>query len=216
MAQGTRRPRMDARPMAYTEDMHDSVWSWTLTDFRDRTAFPSPTPSGASAACVCAALGLGLVLMGLEITRKGADTELAAALDPLLHSGNELLARLSAHADHDIAAYKEFMQALALPKGTAEEKAARSEQMQKTLAAATESPLAAGRDIAAALDIARQAAGHCKPQILGDVLAGADLLSGSLAAVLRSVDSNVPGLSDLQLRERFAQERAALAESEDD
>ena len=190
-----------------------SVWSWTLADFRDRTAAPTPTPSGGSAAPVCAALGLGLVLMGLEITRKGADAELAAALDPLLSSGSELLAHLSAHADSDIAAYQEHMKARSLPKGTAEEKAARHEQMQATLAAATESPLAAGRDIAAALGLASQAAKLCKLQILGDLVAGTDLLAGSLAAVLRSVDSNLPGLSDLPLRERFRKERTALAES---
>lgn len=191
--------------------MTSSVWSWTLADFRDRTAAASPTPSGGSVACVCATFGLGLVLMGLEITRKGSNEEQAAALDLLLRSGRELLPRLSAHADHDIAAFQEFMQALSLPKGTAEEKAVRREQMQKTLAAATESPLAAGRDIAAALDIARQAEGHCKLQVRGDIVAGAELLSGSLAAGLHSVDSNLPGLTDLPLRERFRKERAALA-----
>lgn len=190
--------------------MTNSVWSWILADFRDRTAAASPTPSGGSAASVCATFGLGLVLMGLEITRKGGNEEQAAALDLLLRSGRELLPRLSAHADHDIAAFQEFMQALSLPKGTAEEKVVRREQMQRTLAAATESPLAAGRDIAAALDIARQAADHCKLQVRGDVVAGAELLSGSLAAVLHSVDSNLPGLTDLPLRERFRNERAAL------
>jgi methenyltetrahydrofolate cyclohydrolase len=193
--------------------MTDSVWSWTLADFRDRTAFPSPTPSGGSVAPVCAALGLGLVLMCLEITRKGADAEVAAALDPLLSTGRDLLAHLSAHADSDIAAYQEHLRARSLPKGTDEEKAVRHEQMQKTLAAATEAPLAAGRDIAAALGLAGQAAKLCKPQILSDLAAGADLLSGSLAAVLRSVDGNLPGLSDPALQERFHNERAALAAS---
>lgn len=199
--------------MAYTEDMQSSVWSWTLAEFRDRTAFPSPTPSGGSAAPVCAAFGLGLVVMVLEITRKGADAELTAVLDPLLRSGRDLLARLSAHADADIAAYQDHMRARSLPKETDEEKAVRHGQMQTTLAAATEAPLMAGRDIAAALGIAGQAAKLCKRQILSDLIAGTDLLAGSLAAVLRSVDGNLPGLSDLPLRERFQNERAALAES---
>jgi formiminotetrahydrofolate cyclodeaminase len=202
-----------AYPVAYTEGMHSSVWSWTLAEFCDRTAAPTPTPSGGSAAPVCAAFGLGLVLMGLEITRKGADTDLAAAIDPLLSSGREILARLSSHPDRDITAFQEHLKARSLPKGTAEEKALRQEQMQTTLSAATEAPLAAARDIAAALGIASQAAKLCKRQILSDLVAGTDLLSGSLSAVLRSVDANIPGLSDLALRERFLKEREALAAS---
>ncbi|HYX25396.1 MAG TPA: cyclodeaminase/cyclohydrolase family protein [Thermoanaerobaculia bacterium] len=174
--------------------MIDSLWSWTLAEFRDRAAAGTPTPGGASVASVAAALGAGLVVMGLEVTRKGAGAERLAVLDPLLRSGRELLARLSAHADRDVAAFSEYLRA----------------RTQQALAAATEAPLAAGRDVAAAIDLARQVMEVCKPPVRADVAAGADLLAGCLSAVLRSVDANLPGLADAALRARLAEERRAL------
>lgn len=146
---------------------------------------------------VCAALGVGLVVMGLEVTRKGAGAEKAALLDPLLRSGRELLARLSAHADRDRAVFDAFMRS----------------RSQAALTAATEVPLAAAADVAAAIDLARQTVELCKPHVLGDVAAGADLLSASFTAVLRSVDANLPGLADGALRERLGEERTVLAAS---
>jgi formiminotetrahydrofolate cyclodeaminase len=190
--------------------MNDSLWSWTLAELRDRTAAATPTPGGGSVASVCAALGAGLVVMGLEVTARRAEAEVMAVLDPLLRSGRELLERLSAHADRDVAAFDEYMHARSLPKGSEEERAVRSERMQQALAAATEAPLAAAADIAAAIDLARRTVELCKPQVLGDVAAGADLLSASLTAVLRSVDANLPGLADSALRTRLGEERAAL------
>jgi len=177
--------------------MTDSLWSWTLADFRDRTAAGTPTPGGGSVSSVCAALGAGLVVMGLEVTRKGAGVEKAAILDPLLRSGRELLERLSAHADRDRAVFDAYMRS----------------RSQRALTAATEVPLAAAADVASAIDLARQTVELCKPHVLGDVAAGADLLSASLTAVLRSVDANLPGLHDSALRTRLGEERAALAAS---
>src|SRR5437763_11375732 len=187
-----------------------TLWSWTLAEFRDRTAAGTPTPGGGSVASVCATLGAGLVVMGLEVTRKGAEAELAAVLDPLLRSGRELLERLSAHADRDVAAFNEYLRARSLSQGSDDEKAVRRERMQQALAAATEAPLAAGRDVAAALDLARQVVEICKSPVLGDVAAGVDLLSGSLTAVLRSVEANLPGIEDVALRGRLEEERRAL------
>ena len=187
-----------------------TLWSWTLAEFRDRTAAGTPTPGGGSVASVAATLGAGLVVLGLEVTRKGAEAERVAVLDPLLRSGRELLERLSAHADRDVAAFNEYLRARSLPQGSDDEKAVRRERMQQALAAATEAPLAAGRDVAAALDLARQVVEICKPPVRGDVAAGIDLLAGSLAAVLRSVEANLPGIEDAALRERLEEERAAL------
>jgi len=185
--------------------MADSFWSWTLADFRDRVASASPQPSGVPVATVSAAFGLGLVLMCLGITnQEDASKDVAA--------GRDLLERLSAAADRDAAAYSGFMAAMALPKGTAEEQGLRRRRMQETLAAATESPLAAARDIIAALDLATRAAEGCKVAILSDLAAGVDLLAAGLSAMLRTADVNLAGISDAGAQERFRTERARLAE----
>jgi formiminotetrahydrofolate cyclodeaminase len=177
--------------------MTDSLWSWTLAEFLDRTAAGTPTPGGGSVSSVCATLGAGLVVMGLEVTARRAEPEMIEVLDPLLRSGRELLERLSAHADRDRAVFDAYMRS----------------RSQRALTAATEVPLAAAADVAAAVDLARQTVELCKPHVLGDVAAGADLLSASLTAVLRSVDANLPGLDDSALRTRLGEERTALAAS---
>jgi formiminotetrahydrofolate cyclodeaminase len=184
--------------------MTDSFWSWTLADFRDRVASASPQPSGVPVAAVSAAFGLGLVLMCLGITNQEDASEDVAA-------GRVLLARLSAAADRDAAAYNDFMAAMALPKGTAEEQTLRRRRMQETLIAATESPLAAARDITAALDLAARTAERCKAAIRSDLAAGVDLLAAGLSAMLRTADVNLAGISDAGAQERFRAERSRLA-----
>jgi formiminotetrahydrofolate cyclodeaminase len=193
--------------------MADTFWAWPLIDFRDRVASASPQPSGGPVAAVSASFALGLVVMVLEITYKGADAGQAAALDPLLASARPLLDRLSAHADLDAEAYSAFMAASALPKGSDEEKTVRRRRMQEALLAATESPLAAARDINAALGLAAEAAERCKVPILSDLATGVDLLAASLTTVLRNAGVNLQGLSDAALQERLREERAALAAS---
>jgi methenyltetrahydrofolate cyclohydrolase len=164
-------------------------------------------------ASVCATLGVGLVVMGLEVTLRGAEPKTVALLEPLLRWGRELLERQSAYADRDVVVFEEYMRARSMPRGTDAEKAARSERLQRALVGATEVPLAAGHDIAAAIELSRETVEVCKPQVFGDVAAGADLLAGSLTAVLRSVDANLRGLAESPLRSRIAEEWAALVES---
>ncbi|MFY9822854.1 MAG: cyclodeaminase/cyclohydrolase family protein [Thermoanaerobaculia bacterium] len=191
----------------------DSLWSWTLADFRDRTAAGSPTPGGGAVAAVCASLGVGLVVMGLEVTLRGASPDPVVLLTSLLRTGRELLERQSAYADRDMVVFGEYMRARSLPQGSEAEKAARRERLQRALVGATEVPLAAGHDIAAAIELSRQVVEICKPQVFGDVAAGADLLAGSLTAVLRSVDANLRGLVEGPLKKRLEEEWTELVES---
>jgi len=164
-------------------------------------------------SAVTAALGVGLVVMGLEVTLRGAEAAKRAVLDSLLQTGRDLLERQSAHADRDLKVFDAYMRARSLPQESEAEKAVHREKMQRALVAATEVPLAAASDIVAAIDLSRQVIEICKPQVLGDVEAGADLLSGSFTAMLRSVDANLPGIAEGSLKTRLEEERSALAEA---
>jgi len=193
-------------------DLSDSLWSWTLADFRDRTAAGSPTPGGGAVASVCATLGVGLMVLGLEVTLRGAAPEAVDSLSSLLRSSRELLDRQSAYADRDLVVFDEYMRARTLPQGSDAEKTARRERLQRALVVATEVPLAAGRDIVSAIGLSRQVVEICKPHVFGDVAAGTDLLAGSLTAVLRSVDANLRGMAGGPLKSHLQEEQAALTE----
>lgn len=189
----------------------DSVWRWSLADFRDRTASDAPTPGGGSAAMVSATIGLGLVLMALRVTaRKASDPE---RLAPVIASADGLLAELSAHADADIAAFEGYMAALRLPKGSDEEKAARRVALARAGEAGTETLLNAAQSTLEALDLADQAARLAQENILSDVGAGAALLHGAIMAVLFTVDINLPAIKDPELSAEYAGSRAHHGEA---
>jgi formiminotetrahydrofolate cyclodeaminase len=184
-----------------------SLWQLRLDELRDRVASRAPTPGGGSVACVCATLGAGLVIMALEISRAAPATD---ELDELLRQAKLLLAELSAHADGDVAAFAGYMAALALPRGSDEEKAARKAAIARAAVAATEAPLAAAKAMTDAIALAARAAPLVKASVLSDVDAGRDLLRGAVDAVLRNVDINLPAIGDEAIRQRLAERRDQL------
>ena len=189
----------------------DSVWSWPLAAFRDRTASDAPTPGGGSAAMVSAAIGMGLVLMALRVTsRKAADPD---SIAPLIAAGGTLLAELSGHADADIAVFEAYMAALRLPKASEAEKAARRAALADAAAAGTETLLNAAQSTLEALSIAEQAAHAVQDNILSDVGAGGALLFGAVTAVLFTVDINLPGIKEKERHTDFATSRVHLGDA---
>ena len=193
--------------------MTDSIWTWGLAEFRDRTASADPTPGGGSAAMASAAIGMGLVLMALRVTEGKVDDK--AALSPLIEGGDRLLAEVSGHADADIAVFEAYMAALKLPRGTDEEKAARRAALAEAAVAATEVPLNAAQSVLECLDLARQAAAVADQGILSDVAAGAALLNGAVTAVLYNVDINLKSVKDADTAADFAKSRKHLASAAD-
>lgn len=190
----------------------DSIWGWTLADFRDRTASDAPTPGGGSVAMVTAANGVGLVLMALRISARRPDAD-ALALAPLIEAGERRLEEFSGFADADIAVFQQFMAAMKLPRQTEEEKAERRRTIREATVSATEVPLNAAQSTLEALDLARQAAGVVHTNILSDVAAGAALLHAALTAVLYNVDVNLKGLRDDPNAADYARSRAHLQEA---
>jgi formiminotetrahydrofolate cyclodeaminase len=189
----------------------NTLWELRLDELREQVASKSPTPGGGSVACICATLATGLLVMAAEITRASATASTdPRALDDVLTEGRRLVAALAAHADHDVVAFTGYMAALALPRGSDEEKAARKQALAAAALAASEAPLAAGRAMTEALALGRRAAKVVKQQVQSDILAGIDLLHGALDAVLRNVDINLPYVADEETRQRLSEARDQL------
>lgn len=184
-----------------------SLFDLKVSELRDLTASGAPTPGGGSVACVTATLGLGLVVMAVEITSKGGAD---APTREWLEHARRKLADLSAQADRDVREFDHYMRAYAMPRATEEEKATRKAAMQSALGACTECPLAAGEDMLGALELAKATVPRVKRSVLSDVLAGADLLQGSVAAVLRNVDVNLRSLADEARGRELAARRAGV------
>lgn len=188
--------------------MADSLWDLTLRDALSSTASASPTPGGGSIAPITGAFGLGLVLMALEVTQAKTPSE---QLTTSLAHGHALLSELSAHADRDVAVFRAYMQALALPKSTAVEQAVRTSARQSAATDAARAPLAAAESCLLALELVESVHALVQRNIRSDLLAGADLLHGALSAVLRTVEINLPALGDASLRESITHRVEQLA-----
>src|SRR6476646_9316844 len=112
------------------------------------SAFSSsdPTPGGGSAAALASAVGASLLMMvaGLPKTRTNSPDD-RTALERAASRLAILRTQLSDAVDADSAAYDDVVAAYRLPKGTAEEQAARKAAIQRALRSAIEVPLAVMR-----------------------------------------------------------------------
>jgi formiminotetrahydrofolate cyclodeaminase len=193
--------------------MNNSIWHWSLHHALESTAAASPTPGGGSIAPVTGAFGLALCVMALEVTRaKQPSAELEAAIA----QGRQLMAAAAAHADRDILVFEHYMDAVALPKVEDDARKLRQTALAKAALVATTTPLAAAEDALAALHFVERHAALAQKNVVSDVLAGADIVLGSLRAVLRSVHINLPALADPEQRAKLearAKEVASEAEA---
>jgi hypothetical protein len=142
------RPQARRRGSGYAGGM--TLSALPLTDLLAAFRSPTPTPGGGSAAALAGAVGASLLAMVAGLPK--AKTTDEAGLARLSEAGarcTEISARLAALVDQDSDAYNAVMAAFKLPKGTDEEKAARSARIQEATRAATDTPLdvvRAGRD----------------------------------------------------------------------
>jgi len=114
----------------------------TVTQFVDTVASDAPAPGGGSVAALEGSIGAALTAMVANLTqgrRKYAEyAEYAAVVE---QKGNELKARLLDVMDRDTEAFNLVSDAFGMPKGTDEEKAARSAAIQNGLKACTKTPM---------------------------------------------------------------------------
>ncbi len=114
----------------------------TVTQFVDTVASDAPAPGGGSVAALAGAIGAALTAMLGNLTqgrkKYAAYADFAAQVEA---KGNELKAQLLDVMDRDTEAFLLVSRAFALPKGTDEEKAARSAAIQEGLKACTRTPM---------------------------------------------------------------------------
>jgi formiminotetrahydrofolate cyclodeaminase len=171
-----------------------------------------PTPGGGSASALAGAVGASLLAMvaGLPKPKAAAEDDVRR----LALAGvrcTELAVSLEALIDQDSEAYDLVVGAFRMPKGTDEEKAARSAGIQKALISATETPLEVMRTAADALEIGAVVAELGNPNASSDVQVALGLLSAGLRGARQNVEINLDSLKDADYVARVREEAARLA-----
>ena len=175
-----------------------------------------PTPGGGSASALAGAVGASLLAMvaGLpkpRVQAQGDATSLAAAAT----GAADLSARMAALMNADSDAYNLVVSAFRLPKGTDEDKRARSERIQEALRAATETPLDVMRACEQTLQLARVVATFGNRNASSDVGVAVELLMAALRGARLNVDVNLGSITDKTFAGTVAREAAqCLADGE--
>lgn len=185
-----------------------TLWDRTAADLLAAASSHQPTPGGGSVAALSGAFGAALVHMAAVISRNkarkagaGAGDEHAtggavpAGLETAMADLERLQLRLRALADEDVAVFRGFVSATKLPRGTAQEQAARAEALAAAGEVARATPLEVARCCVQALETARDVLPLTHAEVVSDVGAGAALLRGALDAALLTLDINLRRLS---------------------
>jgi formiminotetrahydrofolate cyclodeaminase len=168
-----------------------------LSRFLNALRSPDPTPGGGSAAALAGAAGASLLAMVSALPKPRAASP--ADLDRLESARERCTAaaeRLEALIDRDAEAYDAVMAAYRLPKGSEDEKRARSARIRQAMRGAIDVPLEVMRTCGDALIEAASIAALGNPNAASDVEVGIALLTAGLQGARANVEINLGSVKD--------------------
>jgi len=169
----------------------------TCTAFADETASESPAPGGGSISAYLGALGAALATMvaNLSSHKAGWDDRWQEFSDWAV-KGQKIKDELLFLVDEDTNAFNKVMDAFSLPKGTDEEKAARTDAIQAATRYATEVPFRTMERSFDAFEIIKAMAEHGNPNSVTDAGVGALCARSAVMGAFLNVKINAAGLKD--------------------
>lgn len=193
-----------------------SLVKMNLREFCNETLSDSPAPGGGSVAALMGALGvsLGGMVANLSAGKRGWEDKLSYFSDWAVKA-QQLKDELLFLVDEDTAAFNKVMDAFALPKESAEEKAARSAAIQQANKYAAEIPLRVMETASKSYPLLAEMAEKGNPASISDVGVGLLALRACINGAALNVRINLAGLKDEKLKSSFQEKvRTSSAESE--
>ena len=169
----------------------------SVKDFARETASESPAPGGGSVSAAMGALGAALATMvaNLSAHKRGWDERWKEFSD-VAEQGQAVMEELIALVDEDTAAFNRIMDALGLPKGTPEEKAARAAALEEATLYAATVPLKTMEAALKALPLALEMARKGNPASASDAGVAALAALAAIRGAALNVRINAAGLAD--------------------
>ena len=187
----------------------------SVKDFAAETASESPAPGGGSISAYMGALGAALATMvaNLSAHKRGWDDRWKEFSD-VAEKGQALMAELLALVDEDTAAFNRIMDVFSMPKGTAEEKAARADALEEATLYAASVPLRTMEAALKALPLALEMARKGNPASASDAGVAALAAVAGIRGAALNVHINAAGLADKSPAEPLlARSDAIIAEA---
>ena len=160
-------------------------------------ASEAPTPGGGAAAAVVAATGAALIAMvgRLTIGREGFE-DLEERMRSIVERADAEREGFLALADEDAGAFEAVMASFRLPKGTDEEKSARTLAIQDAYRGAAAVPLRLAERAVALMEAAEDATAMGNPHAASDGYSAGTMLFAAALAAMANVRINAAGLKD--------------------
>lgn len=180
-------------------------------EFLTKLASAAPVPGGGGAAALAGALAAALSSMVANLTigkEKFAAQE--QEVKKLLGEAEAVRSELLALVAQDAAVFGSFMDCYKLPKGTAEEKAARSAAICAAAKGAANVPLNIGRACLKVLALADRLVVIGNPGVVTDGAVSALLARAALRSAIYNVQINLPLTKDEEYAAATKAEMAAM------
>lgn len=185
----------------------------TCKGFAEETASESPAPGGGSISAYMGSLAaaLGTMVANLSSHKPGWDARWEF-FSEWADKGQTMMANLIHLVDEDTNAFNKIMAVFAMPKGTPEEKAARSKAMQEATLYATQIPLQTMKASFETFGIIRAMAEEGNPNSVSDAGVGALAARAAVLGAGLNVKINAAGLKDREIAESLISEANKLIE----
>src|SRR5437588_1157429 len=174
-----------------------SLAKLNLRQFCNETLTDSPAPGGGSVAALIGALGvsLGGMVANLSAGKRGWEDQLSYFSDWAVKA-QQLKDKMLFLVDEDTAAFNKVMDAFALPKASAEEKAARSATIEAATKYAAEVPLKVMETASKSYQLLSEMAENGNPASISDVGVGLVVVRACIGGAAMNVRINLAGLKD--------------------
>jgi formiminotetrahydrofolate cyclodeaminase len=184
----------------------------TVETFLDQLAAREPAPGGGATAALHAAQGAALVAMVARYSDSARYAAHAEEIAIITATADRLRHNASGLAEDDAAAFTAVTRAYALPKGTPDEAAARSDSIAAALVGAAQVPATVVAVADQVLTLAEQLLPIGNRNVISDVAAAAEAARAAATTARVNVEINLGGIKD----PTTWGELAAVAETVDD
>ena len=179
------------------DDGEAGLTGMTVRAFTEETASESAAPGGGSISACMGAFGAALATMvaNLSAHKRGWDSRWKEFSD-VAEKGQQLVTRLLGLIDEDTAAFNRIMDVFSMPKGTAEEKAARDKALEEATLYAAQVPLMTMEAALDALPLALEMARSGNPASASDAGVAALAATAGIRGAALNVRINAASLKD--------------------
>src|SRR5438034_6274997 len=193
-----------------------SLAALKMREFCNETLSDSPAPGGGSVAALMGALGasLGGMVANLSAGKRGWDDKIEYFSDWAVKA-QQLKDELLSLVDEDTAAFNKVMDAFALPKESAEEKAARSTAIEQATKYAAEVPLKVMETASKSYELLTEMAEKGNPASASDVGVGTLATRACIEGAALNVKINLAQLKDEKFKGALAQRMRNISADSD-